>query len=87
MIVKKHPFVIPLSRVAMGIPQRDNVVRDIPTYSYHNCAGGKLGTITVIPIRSANVSALIANIVLAADILSLCFSLLLEGVRKGEYCF
>ena len=78
--------MIPLSRVAMEIPQMDDVVCGIRAYSPSNWAGGKLGTIRVIPIRSTKVSALIANIALAADILSLCFSLLFEVVRKGGYC-
>ena len=34
MIVQKPPFMIPLSRVAMEIPQMDNVVCGMPTYSY-----------------------------------------------------
>ena len=75
--------MIPLIRIAMEIPQIANVVWGMPTYPHNNWAGGKLGTIRVIPIRSTKISALIANIVLAADILSLCFSLLFDGVLKG----
>ena len=61
--------MIPLSRVAIEIPQTDNVVCGILTYSYSSRAGGKLGKTKVMLRESAK---MIANIVLAADIFSLC---------------
>ena len=62
MNVQKSPFVIPMSKVAMGIDQIDNVVRGIISW-----AGGKLGTIRVTPKKSTNA---VPNIVLANDIFS-----------------
>ncbi len=76
MNVQKSPFVIPMSRVAMGIDQIDNVVRGII-----NWAGGKLGTIRVIPKKSTNV---VANIFLANDIFSPISTLLLERAEKRQ---
>ena len=37
-------------------------------------------------MRSTKVSVPIVNIILAADILSLCFSLLFDGMPKGGHC-
>jgi hypothetical protein len=62
MNVQKSPFVIPMSKVAMGIDQIDSVVRGIISW-----AGGKLGTIRVIPKKSTNA---VPNILLANDIFS-----------------
>jgi hypothetical protein len=62
MNVQKSPFVIPMNRAAMGIDQIGNVVRGII-----NWAGGKLGTIRLMPKKSTNV---VANILLANDIFS-----------------
>jgi len=66
-IVQKSPFMIPSNKVAMDMPQKDNVVCCILTYLYSNGAGGKLGTTKVMLIRIAKV---IAKTVPAANILS-----------------
>ena len=72
MIVQKSPFVIPKSSVAMGVPQVDNVA-----WGIINRAGGKLGTIRVMPKKSTNV---IANIVL--DIFSPVPASFLSALRR-----
>jgi len=59
--------MIPSNKVAMEMPQKDNVVGCILTYSYNNGAGGKLGTTKVMLIKIAKV---IAKTVPAANILS-----------------
>ena len=55
--IQKNPFVIPFKRVATEIPPMDSVVCEIFRNSYSICAGGKLGSTKVIPIRSRKAKA------------------------------